>query len=598
LTDTADPTAIAEEVAGHRRGHVRLGRVSGRLSGGRALVAVLVLFAVALGLLLRLWVLGRQPVGSDEAVVGLMAREILHGHFFAFYWGQSYGGGEPYVVAAAFGLFGQSTLALGLTPVLLDAVAALLLWRIGRRLFGPAVGVAAAALFWLWPEVYVWQSTIEYGFRFLTLDCGLVCLLASLRLADGEPESARGRLALWVLLGASVGLGWWCSPEIAYYAIPSGVLLAWRLARRRASVRPVHAVAAILAAALGALPWLWHNVASGYPSLRATGGPDTAFGLHIRVLDTYVLPMVLGLRLRVSGGWLLAPGSSSGRVTALGEVLYACVLLVAALWLVRLATKRRALVVVGFVVLFPVFYAYLPETWFWQDGRYGVYMAPVAALVAVSAADAGARWTTRVLRRSRSRELERSGAGTLRRALPLIAVVVAGLALTITATTQLAPYRPQVFPGRTGWFTWRSDPDGAVLRVAHELEALGVRDAYAGYWLAYALDFESGGKLTASDAIYVRYKPYLREVESSAHPAWIFKNPLLRGQAAAALGNSVLDPGCAAKGQLCLLAPELESWLARHGIGYRALDVGDFVLVEPRTSVDPLRVLGAYGIKG
>jgi hypothetical protein len=71
----------------------------------------------------------------------------LHGYFSAFYWGQHYGGGEPYAVAAVFALFGQSAFTLGLTPVLLDAVAAALVFALGRRLFSPAVGLGAAVLF-------------------------------------------------------------------------------------------------------------------------------------------------------------------------------------------------------------------------------------------------------------------------------------------------------------------------------------------------------------------------------------------------------------------------------------------------------------------
>ncbi len=87
-------------------------------------------------------------------------------------------------------LFGQSRLALGLAPVLLDAIAALLVWRIGRRLFGPRAAALAALIFWIWPEACLYLSTVEYGFRFLTLVCGLAVLLFALRL--GEP---RARLA-------------------------------------------------------------------------------------------------------------------------------------------------------------------------------------------------------------------------------------------------------------------------------------------------------------------------------------------------------------------------------------------------------------------
>src|SRR5665213_1722445 len=57
-------------------------------------VAVVVLAIMGLGI--RVWALGRHAINADQAVVGLMAEQILHGHFSAFYWGQSYGGGEPY----------------------------------------------------------------------------------------------------------------------------------------------------------------------------------------------------------------------------------------------------------------------------------------------------------------------------------------------------------------------------------------------------------------------------------------------------------------------------------------------------------------------
>jgi uncharacterized membrane protein YgcG len=58
---------------------------------GLMIVAIAVL--VVLGLFVRVWILGGTPINSDQAVVGLMAREILHGHLFVFYWGQHYGGG-------------------------------------------------------------------------------------------------------------------------------------------------------------------------------------------------------------------------------------------------------------------------------------------------------------------------------------------------------------------------------------------------------------------------------------------------------------------------------------------------------------------------
>ena len=80
--------------------------------------------AVIVGTYVRLWLLGNQGINSDEATVGLMAHQIVRGHFSTFYWGRDYGSGEPYLVAAGFGVFGQSAFMLNFTPALLAAAAA------------------------------------------------------------------------------------------------------------------------------------------------------------------------------------------------------------------------------------------------------------------------------------------------------------------------------------------------------------------------------------------------------------------------------------------------------------------------------------------
>ena len=64
------------------------------------------------------------------------------------------------------------------------------------------------------------NSWIEFGFRGVTLVCGLGLLLFSLRTLDG-------RQSTWDFgaLGLFAGIGWWSSPEIAYYLIPAALLL-------------------------------------------------------------------------------------------------------------------------------------------------------------------------------------------------------------------------------------------------------------------------------------------------------------------------------------------------------------------------------------
>ena len=109
--------------------------------------------ALVIGVVERVWYLQHDPINSDEALVGILARHLLAGHANAFLLGQPYGGVEPYVVAATFGIFGSSSLTLQLPVVVLDAAACVLVWRAGRRLVRRrAIALVAAAAMWAAPQ--------------------------------------------------------------------------------------------------------------------------------------------------------------------------------------------------------------------------------------------------------------------------------------------------------------------------------------------------------------------------------------------------------------------------------------------------------------
>lgn len=108
------------------------------------------------------WYIFYEPVHSHPAIVGLMAEQTLHGHFSAFSWGEAYDGAEPYVVALFFAVFGQSVWVLEAVPIVLAATAAVLTWRIARRLVDDAaLGVLAGAAVRVVPQASVSNSTVE-----------------------------------------------------------------------------------------------------------------------------------------------------------------------------------------------------------------------------------------------------------------------------------------------------------------------------------------------------------------------------------------------------------------------------------------------------
>lgn len=493
----------------------------------RAAVLLAIAAAVLAGLVARIWYLGHEPLSADEAVVGLMARHILAGHANAFYWGQRYGGVEPYVVAAVFWLAGPSVAALRATPIALEAAACVLVWLAGRHLVRrKELALLAAAAMWAAPQSAVWNSTIEYGFRGVTMACGVALILFTRRVVERDRPG-------WdlVALGAAAGVGWWASPEIVYFAVPCGLwLLRWIWARRadlRADLRRHLAwwSAAVVVGAAGALPWLWDNVTSGFPSLNASTYyvPSTTpgFAARVAIFVKDSLPLLLDLRVPASGVWSVTRSVGLVLTGVLGAALAA-----AGLWCVARRTVGAALAVA--VGIFPFLFAMNPGSWLWQSGRYVSYFVPLALLLAISALDdaatsVGARSAARVASHARSPAPRRAARG-----LVAVAVAVAALFGSVASSAlDLARYEPVLVPPGTA--LGPGGPDAPAAALAASLERHGVREGFADYWVAYKLDFLSGGRLRImpTPPSPLRSPGVMASVRgaSARDQAWLFVTP-------------------------------------------------------------------------
>jgi 4-amino-4-deoxy-L-arabinose transferase-like glycosyltransferase len=415
------------------------------LTGRWALVAL----AAAAGIGLRVWVYGALlgAPDSDEAIVGLMIRHALHGQITTFYWDQPYGGSQEVLLGVpVFAAFGSGLLQLRVIPMTLYAVAAVIVWRVGLRTVGERAAVAAGALLWVWPPYSLVHVTREYGFYASGLVyCGLLLLLA-LRI-DELPSRAR---VAW--FGLVLGLAFWQTAQIIPIAV---VAIAWVAVRRPTALR--HLWVGLLAAVLGALPWLVWNVRHDWGSILPHS-TLAAYRQGLRLFASPLFPMALGLRAPLTDQ-LLMP-----KVLVYLVYVSLLVLFVVTGWRKR---HERVSLVYAVALAFPFLLVLSRKaTSNTSDPRFLIVLTPVLALLLSQLA------------------------GTYLRGLALVAV---GCVVTVVCLHRL-----------DGWYAthervWPLRTPRSLAPLISTLDRLHVRNAYAEYWIAYRVAFDSGEHIIVVD---------------------------------------------------------------------------------------------------
>ncbi|HVA04996.1 MAG TPA: glycosyltransferase family 39 protein [Acidimicrobiales bacterium] len=526
------------------------GPPTGASGYGTVALAVLGGALFLFGLVERVWMVNHLPINSDQAVNGLMSLGIVHGHFGAITWGQKYGGVEPYVTSVLFALFGHSDTALNLTPVVLSVTAALLVYGVARHFLPRTLAGLAAMAVWVWPAIVVRNGAAELGYRYACLNLGLLAI--SCAVSIHEQGASRRRYAM---LGLVLGLSLWANPDCIYFLVPCAVLLApeairgWSSDRQKTATELLGAVVGVF---VGGLPLWWstqthHGVSlSPYPGTIST---------RAHALVAHAAPLAVGVQVPGTGAWF---GGSAVGITIFVAVIGAVVL--GLVWAVAHHRPRTIVALIAFVVAYPIIYSLLPATWAWQDGRYILYLPYVFIIVAFYPLGL-LRW---------------------RRVVPVAtAVVVLGAALVTAA--ELSTSVPGLSLGAL--------PHALVVQrislapLARALERRRVTLGYAGYWVAYNLDFESGGALrfTPTEFDTVRNDSYFFAARADPRPAWILCRPDRAATCTAVAGNARVDPPG-------VTWTSLSSWLQRHHSAYRTVSVGGFTAFFPSTKVTPAQL--------
>jgi hypothetical protein len=419
--------------------------------------------------------------GGDEAIAGLLALHVLHGHFSTFYWGQAYGGTLEAIALAPFvALAPGSLLALRSTALIEGLLISFVLWRILVRSVPPRQALFAASASYCFPAFAVVFSTRAMLFYNPIVLLGVLLLLLSQRFVESP---SRLTAVLW---GLCAGVGWWLGPVIVGFAAASVVWTVLRLPWARVLRGGAYALAG---AVCGSLPWLRDNVGRGFPSLHAVVWGSYAD--HTRVMFVRGFPALVNLRLIEHGSWIVPVF-----VGVAASVVLGLALLSNSARLVRVKSPLPLAVVFGTIVVILIPYANGI-----YDGKYIYYLAAITSALLFS---------------------------TVRR------VTLQWVAVGLVITTNL------VWLNRSGYFQGgvastlsslgstsvgqaRADYD-----IVRRLEALRITRLYADYSLAYTYDYLSNERIVATPLDLDRYPPYLQQVEASATPSYLFPARSLR----------------------------------------------------------------------
>ena len=232
---------------------------------------------VAVAILVRIAVLvalGDLPLRADEVQYQELAVNLVEGRGFALddrltSWRPPL---YPFALAAVYTLTGSTDPASARGfQIALSALTVLLVYLLGRRLFGETTGLLGAGILAVYP------SLVFYNAHLLTE--GLATFMVTLTLYSFALYVERPRVVAACATGVSLGLAALSRDVILPLAVPLALIMVWPVGPRRAP-RLVQAAAFLLAVVAVVGPWVMRNtlVQGTLTSISTNGGPAILAG--------------------------------------------------------------------------------------------------------------------------------------------------------------------------------------------------------------------------------------------------------------------------------------------------------------------------------
>jgi hypothetical protein len=322
--------------------------------------------AVIAAAMFKIWLLAAAmvPFNSDEAIVALMAKHILHGERPIFFYGQAYMGSlDAYLIAAVFKIIGEQVWGIRIVQIVLYSLAIITTAVLGVQLTGKwKVGVLAAWFLAVPTINTTLYTTVSLGGYGEMLVIGNLILLTTLWIVRSFSTSRKKvSIVPWFALGFLCGFGLWIFGLTLVYAIPAFIYLAWFLNRskqnrlRRLTSKSISSLAAdsrdtkqkfvpvnqtmiwsiaFVGFAFGALPWWAYAQNTGVVNLLHELGGGAISGVeslnlmgqifrHLLNLILFGSTVILGLRPPWEIRWLALPLAPIVLIFWGGVIVYA-----------------------------------------------------------------------------------------------------------------------------------------------------------------------------------------------------------------------------------------------------------------------------------
>lgn len=242
---------------------------------------------IAIVTLVRFWMSGAIELIGDEAYYWLWSKHLAAGYF-------SKPPGVAWAIALGTSILGDTERGVRLVAVACSALTGWGLYRLGREVASPRVGLAALALALVTP--LFWAGSLLMTIDSLSV-CAWVWAANTLWAVDRRPTTLR-----WIGLGAAIGLGLLAKPTLlAFFAS----IAIWMFLKHEARgwVRAPGFWLMVVIALAALAPPLWWNAQHNwitFDHLKERGALDKGWSISLGSFLSFV-----GGQAGVAGPWLL-----------------------------------------------------------------------------------------------------------------------------------------------------------------------------------------------------------------------------------------------------------------------------------------------------